>query len=391
MITTKIIFDRHKRATRTEPGTIDIRITVDRKTQYITTGVKVLKSEWAAGAICNRMDADALNTRVRIIYTKVMDEVNACIESGEAIDVGYIREKVWRMEQTESNRSMLDWIEEQVPILNIKEGTRKHYNTLVLRLTEYDRMKSWRDLSVENLFKFDAWLHQLPAQCGGKISDAGVYSYHKCLKALLNRAHAFGCIRENPYNNLKGTFKRGEKENIEFLTEDEIQRIMDLQLPVGSKMDTARDLFVFQIWTGLGYSDAEAFNVKLYKYDPASKAWKFTGNRIKTGVPYVSQLLPPVIEVLKKHDMRVPKIDNADYNHILKLIGEVTGIETRMHSHLGRHTFATYMLRNGTRFENVSKMLGHKNITQTMRYAKVVAESVHEDYGKVAEKLKSKK
>ena len=165
---------------------------------------------------------------------------------------------------------------------------------------------------------------------------------------------------------------------------------MDLQLPVGSKMDTARDLFVFQIWTGLGYSDAEAFNVKLYKYDPASKAWKFTGNRIKTGVPYVSQLLPPVIEVLKKHDMRVPKIDNADYNHILKLIGEVTGIETRMHSHLGRHTFATYMLRNGTRFENVSKMLGHKNITQTMRYAKVVAESVHEDYGKIAKKLKTK-
>jgi site-specific recombinase XerD len=48
------------------------------------------------------------------------------------------------------------------------------------------------------------------------------------------------------------------------------------------------------------------------------------------------------------------------------------------------------MLRNGTRFENVSKMLGHKNLTQTLRYAKVLAESVHEDYDKVANKLKNK-
>ena len=88
--------------------------------------------------------------------------------------------------------------------------------------------------------------------------------------------------------------------------------------------------------------------------------------------------------------MKVPQIDNSDYNHLLKLIGDIAGIDTRMHSHLGRHTFATYMLRNGTRFENVSKMLGHKNLTQTLRYAKVLAESVHEDYDKVANKLKNK-
>jgi hypothetical protein len=32
-------------------------------------------------------------------------------------------------------------------------------------------------------------------------------------------------------------------------------------------------------------------------------------------------------------------------------------------------------------------MLGHTNITQTQRYAKVLAESVHEDFDKVAEKM----
>jgi hypothetical protein len=32
-------------------------------------------------------------------------------------------------------------------------------------------------------------------------------------------------------------------------------------------------------------------------------------------------------------------------------------------------------------------MLGHTNITQTQRYAKVIAQSVHDDYDMIAEKL----
>ena len=84
------------------------------------------------------------------------------------------------------------------------------------------------------------------------------------------------------------------------------------------------------------------------------------------------------------------KINNADYNKHLKALGQIAGIKTRLHSHLARHTFATWMLRNGASIENVSKMLGHTNITQTQRYAKVLAQSVHDDFDKVAEKLKDK-
>jgi site-specific recombinase XerD len=47
------------------------------------------------------------------------------------------------------------------------------------------------------------------------------------------------------------------------------------------------------------------------------------------------------------------------------------------------------MLRNGAKIENVSRMLGHTNIRQTQRYAKVMAESVHEEFYKVAEKLQN--
>jgi site-specific recombinase XerD len=46
------------------------------------------------------------------------------------------------------------------------------------------------------------------------------------------------------------------------------------------------------------------------------------------------------------------------------------------------------MLSNGVPIEHVSKMVGHTNITQTQRYAKVLAEDVNAQYEKVAKKLK---
>ena len=391
MITTKIVYDRHKRASRNEPGSIDIRLTIDRKTNYIATGIRVMKSEWVAGAICNRPDADALNSRVRILYNMVLQRINSSLENGEPIDVADIRQRMSVFAEMNSDRSLIDWIDEQIPLLNISDDTSKHYTTLLTRMLEYNHLVSWRDLSVENIYKLDAWLHKLKAHNGGPISDGGVFTYHKCLKALLNRAKEFGRIDENPYDRLRGKIKRGDKENVEYLTEEEIERFLSVKLPAGSKMQQAHDLFVFQMFTGLAFSDAMRFDLAQYRYDRRTKTWRHTGERIKTGVAYVSQLLPPVVEVLKKYDMQLPRMDNADYNHSLKLLGEVAGISTPLHSHLARHTFATMMLRNGAKIENVSRMLGHTNITQTQRYAKVLAQSVHEDFELISRKLKNKK
>jgi site-specific recombinase XerD len=97
-----------------------------------------------------------------------------------------------------------------------------------------------------------------------------------------------------------------------------------------------------------------------------------------------------VVKVLEKYNYELPKMNNADYNKHLKALGLLAGIKTRLHSHLARHTFATYMLRNGVKIENVSKMLGHTNITQTQRYAKVLAQSVHEDFNMIASKMTAK-
>jgi integrase len=165
-----------------------------------------------------------------------------------------------------------------------------------------------------------------------------------------------------------------------------MKRIETLKLPVGSILDVVRDLFVFQMYTGLAYSDMQAFDFSLCKL--VDGEYLYNGERIKTGVQYTSQLLPPVIRVLKKYGMKVPKVSNQDYNRHLKSIGLLAEIHTRMHTHLARHTFATYMLSNDVMLQNVKRMLGHKSIVTTQRYAKVLAKDVHNDFDKISEKLK---
>ena len=250
-------------------------------------------------------------------------------------------------------------------------------------------------LTVENIYALDAWLHSLcKAQPTGgrqtglapeRISDAGVYNYHKRLKALINRAVRIGKIDINPYDRLRGEFKRGDKENVEYLTEEQMQKVMDISPVPGSQVAMARDLFIFQMYTGLGYADTQIFDLSQYR--EIDGKWRFVGKRVKTGVPYVSMLLPPVVDMLKRNGWRVPKMNNQRYNQMLKAIGMVIGIE-RLHSHMGRHTFATWMLSNGSKIENVSKMLGHTDIKMTQRYAEVLAKDVYDDFERVAKTIK---
>lgn len=400
MITIKIVHNWKKKAKKNEDAPLDMRITIDRKSYYLATGVKVKASEWLGDRVVNRPDADKLNKLLYIMNGRAYEEVQACMDEGRSISMNEIKKRIWEVnEEANDKPTFMVWVNDQIPMLRLCEGTMKHYRTVEKRLVEFGKFRKWNDLTTENIYMWDAFLHGLKRELtdaekkAGKsadiLSEATIHVYHKCLKALINRAEKFGLVASNPYNRLRGEFGRGEKENVEYLTEDEMEAFMSLHPLAGTQMAVARDLFVFQMFTGLSYSDAQAFSISNYK--KVNGVWKHTGTRIKTGKAYVSQLLPPAVEVLEKYGMQIPKIGNSDYNHALKALGYAAGIPTPLHSHLARHTFATYMLSNGVKIENLSKMLGHTNIIQTQRYAKVLAQSVHEEYDKINEKLKNKK
>ena len=392
MFSTSIIYDRKKQAEGDREGTLEVRIGINRKYYYFSTGIRVMRKHWA-GAVVKRPDADALNNRLGIIVRRVNEKVNEFIDAQQPIDIEAIRSYIYTGSSVNVEKNdLMAWIEKEIPLLNVSNGTRKHYWLLLDRLKAFGKLKTLTDLTVENIYEWDAWLHKMEnvnsKDDEGTLSNGTIHNYHKHLKAMLNRAVTFGIIQASPYARLVGKFRIGEDESVEYLTEDEMQLILDTHPVPGTQMETVRDLFVIQMFTGLAYSDVQALDIR--NYHKEGDAWVSNGKRIKTGVPFVSQLLPPVVEVLERHGWQVPQIPNQKYNAQLKTFGNVIGIGG-LHSHLARHTFATYMLSNDVKLQNVMRMMGHKKIQQTLRYAKVIAKDVQDDYGMIAEKLGGKK
>lgn len=397
MTTTSIIFDRKGKAGKNGEGTLEVRLTHERKSYYFSTGIKVKRNQWEYDRIVRHPASDELNERLSIYVKRVMSVVNQYIKDARALDMQSIRAAVTGKVISDLE-TVADWVKEQTELLDVAEGTRKHYRTLHRRLMEFGQIIIWQDVTVQSIYSFDAWLHALRCKPTAQekasgatpalLSDAAIHNYHKCFRYLLSRAMRIEKIPSNPYDALRGEFSHGEKENTEYLTEAEMQAFREVE-PSGWMEAVAKDLFIFQMFTGLSYSDMMAFDIKEYK--KIDGKWRHTGDRIKTGVPFVNQLLPPVVEILEKYNWHLPELSNQKYNLALKGLGTVAGIHTKLHSHLARHTFATYMLRNGVKIENLSKMLGHTNITRTQRYAKVLAESVHEEFDKIEKKLSGKK
>lgn len=81
---------------------------------------------------------------------------------------------------------------------------------------------------------------------------------------------------------------------------------------------------------------------------------------------------------------RIPhnKIGKCSVEKILRTLSERSGISKRVTPHMLRHTTATQAANSGMPIEQVSKLLGHANISTTMIYAKVSNDAVHTQHTK---------
>lgn len=396
MIKTAIIYNHRGRYSKDGTAPVEVRVTIARRAYYINTGVSVRPREWKFGQIVNRYNSDDLNERVRIMLQRVDRVVNERLAKEAETEINFedVRKMVFAPDSRRKRKDaedMLAWMKGEIENLGVRKGTAAHYRVSVAALVESGTMKRWSDLSVENVHKFDSWLHRIEKHRtdaevkAGKpveyISQATVRNYHKDIKALLGRALKFGLIAANPYDRMKGEIKRGDVETVEFLTKEELARIEGLTLIDGSMLAAARDMFVFQAYTGMAYSDMQTFSLEKCRRD--GDRWLMAGQRVKTGVTYYVRLLPQVLAIVERYGGELPKMAVQVYNRNLKKIASATGITKRLTSHVGRHTFATWALHEGVPIERVSKMLGHAKVTQTQRYAKVLAEDVFGEFEKL--------
>ncbi len=393
MIKTAIIYNHRGRFGKDGAAPIEVRVTEGRRAYYINTGVHVRAREWKFDKVVNRQDCNELNDRVGIMLKRVDEVVNDYLDREQELDIEDVRRRVKSPDgrrRLKDAEDMIAWMKLQIPLLDVAHGTRNHYRVSVAALVDSGAMKRWKDLTIENVHKFDAYLHtikkhQTDAEVKAKkpveyISQATVRNYHKDIKALLARALKFGLITTNPYDRMKGEIKRGDKETVEFLTDAERDRIEGLTIN-DSMLATVRDVFIFQCYTGMAYSDAMAFSLDKCQQD--GDRLTYSAPRVKTGVWFYIRVLPKALEIAQKYGGRLPLLADQVCNRNLKTIANVTGISKKLTTHVGRHTFATWMLRNGVPIEHVSKMLGHRRITQTQRYAKLLPMDVYGSFDKV--------
>ena len=209
-------------------------------------------------------------------------------------------------------------------------------------------------------------IHRLQSYLREKgLSQPTIYNYHIRTQSAFTLAFNRGKIRSNPYAGY--TIAKGKKKPIVWLTEGELATISQKEFGV-ERLDKVRDLFLFQCYSGLSYSDMALLVREDYKVDENTQQIYIEKNRKKTGETFFSILLPGAKQILEKYDYQLPVLTNQRYNSYLKEIQDVCGIGKVLHSHLGRTTYVCYLNNNNVSTDEIAALVGHSTSKTTIRY-----------------------
>lgn len=191
------------------------------------------------------------------------------------------------------------------------------------------------------------------------------------LKSVFLHAMKNKMIQENPFMGFK--ICRKEKE-VEFLTQEEVDKIRQAKMP-SDNLERVKDLFLFQCYSALSYCDMSALRPSDFQKNEYGYIY-INGERLKTKVKFVAILFEDAITIAQKYDYNLPTISNQRYNTNLKIIANICGITKPLHTHIGRHTAACYLLNKGLSLEIVARIMGHSTTKITRHYAKLLDKTV---------------
>ncbi|MDR1717021.1 MAG: site-specific integrase [Prevotella sp.] len=266
----------------------------------------------------------------------------------------------------------------------IRDTTFVKYQATRNRIGEFIRNKynkedlPIREVNFQFISDYEIYLKSV-CRCGHNSS----VKHLRFLKQIVTNALKNHLISVDPFDNYKLGYKPVNKE---FLIEPEIKKLMNKKFEA-KRLEEVRDVFLFQIFTGLAYIDAANLTSENIIEDSFGQKW-IRLTRQKSSVQANIPLLDIPLSILKKYKglangKLLPIHTNQKMNEYLKEIASLCGINKRLTTHCGRHSFGTIMLTKGVSIESVSKMLGHTNITTTQIYAKVLNQKIFSEVNKV--------
>ncbi len=361
---------------------IVLRLKYQNQTEQLFTGLKIYPKNWNKDKCIvkpGEPEFKIMNVHLNDLKIKAHQQFSIMFQNENV----YLREIIDHFKGKETGPILLlDLaknynlkLKERVGI-DYKIATYKKYQITEQKLIAFIKSlgKSdirLKDLSNEFIVDFNTFMKQYYG------NDQNTTCKHlKNLKTYIKYAVSKGWLLKSPFNDFRISYKPKEKP---YLSMNELLQLEKHEFNV-PKLELVKDLFLFQCYTGLSFSDLMELKGINLTTGIDGNFW-IIKNRLKTDVRSAIPLLPKALIILNKHNcnyvnnlseslFKVGKIQS--YNAYLKQIADFTGIQKQLSSHAGRRTFAsTVALTNGISIESIAKMLGHSNSRITHQYARV--------------------
>lgn len=201
-------------------------------------------------------------------------------------------------------------------------------------------------------------------------------------------------INENPFSYVH--MKKKQLRLPRFFYEKEMDALFESAK--GSKPLELRNQALLEILYGTGIRVSECANLTLQSVDFTANVLLITGKGNKDRyVPFGSfaqDTLKEYLEngrsvLMEKYQQEHPyvfinhhgeRITPTGIEYVLNQLIKKSTLNSDIHPHMLRHTFATHLLNNGADMRTVQELLGHSNLSTTQIYAHVTKESLQKNY-----------
>lgn len=373
------------------------RITLNKEIVQFSLKCDVNPADWepkAGKAIGRSAAVQQLNGLLDNIKAALIRHYREISDRESVVTAEKVRNAFWGLQTC--NETLLNLFQSHVDNLRLQLNkgvtmdTVKKYERTHLRLEQFIKHKfnlsdiSLKEINHSFLCDFEIYLKTMHS-CGQNTAA----KFLQRVKTVILIAKNNGWIYADPFANYKLKFEKSDRE---YLTEQELETIMNKEMPV-KRLEIVRDIFIFSSFSGLAYIDVKNLRESNIRTSFDGNLW-IMGKRIKTGVSYRVPLLNIPQMILDKYKdtlpdgMLLPMISNQKMNAYLKEIGDICGIDKTLTFHVARHSYATLTLSKGVSIESVSKMLGHTNIKTTQIYARITDSKISDDMAMFAGKMK---
>lgn len=381
-----------------------MRLVLNKKRTEISLKHDLMKADWDEKQQSLRIGHPDRGYVINLTnkYRQLAMEVyQQYIQRGMDYDVNMIRQKITGNETGEVSveptlMELFKRITDRKKTLagrNNSKATQQKYGCCKTHLIaflkkNYDKEDiKFNKLNLQFVEDFELYLRK-----DGKCGHNSTMKHIQTFKTIYKSAVAHGYTDKDPFQKYK---IRLEEVVRCYLSEREIEAVIKLDIP-HTGLANARDLFLFSCFTGLAYIDLKNLSVRNIQFENG-RFWIRTRRQktnIKSNIPLLELPMKlirkccPDFETMNADTKIFRVITNQKVNEHLKELASLAEIQKPLTFHIARHTFATTItLNNGVPIESVSSMLGHKHITTTQHYAKMLDKKLEVDMDVLAGKL----